>query len=95
MSERNGKKAGDALASVLGGAAGPLDTDAGRALLLALVRLHELGVLTFATDSAAVHSPRPNGQPGAVVGCGEAKPSQTVPAYNMGQSNCIDGADHG
>jgi len=87
----SGRRAGDALASVLGGAAGPLDTDVGRSLLLALIRLHELGALEFDTGLAAVHRARPQAEPSTVVGCGEAKPSETAPAYNMGQSVCIDG----
>lgn len=84
------KRAGDALAALLGGGASPASSDAGRALLLALVRLHELGALDFTTSTEAVHGPRPEGEPGAVVGYGAAQPSETAPAYNMGQSVCID-----
>jgi hypothetical protein len=78
------RRAGDALASALGGAAGPHSTDAGRALLLALIRLHCLGALSFRSHAEAVHGPRPEGEPGAVVGCGPATPGPTAPTYNMG-----------
>lgn len=91
MSGTGSRRAGDALASALGGAAGPLSTDAGRALLLALVRLNSLGALSFDSNAEAVHGPRPEGEPGAVVGCGPATSGPTAPTYNMGQSICIRG----
>jgi len=89
VSVQGDKKAGDALASALGGAGGPHSTDAGRALLLALVRLHELGALAFDTENdpdraAAVHRARPQAEPGPVVGCDPAQAGQTAHAYNMG-----------
>ena len=78
------RKAGDALASVLGEAAGPHGTDAGRALLLALIRLHSLGALSVRSHAEAVHRARPQAEPSTVVGCGPATPGQTAHAYNMG-----------
>jgi len=76
---------------VLGGAAGPLGTDVGRSLLLALIRLHELGALSFDDGLAAVHRARPQAEPSTVVGCGEARPSETAHAYNMGSLSASPG----
>lgn len=91
MAKREHRKAADALGALLGEGASPAVSAAGRSLLLALVRLHELGALDFDTDAAAVHGRRPEGEPGTVDGCCSAQPSQTAPSYNMGQSICIDG----
>jgi hypothetical protein len=84
--------AGSALARALEVRAGaPVAPEQGRALLLALVQLNELGALAFAPQLSTV--PGPQGQPGAVVRCGQAQPAETAPAYDMGQSNCIVGRE--
>lgn len=79
------KQAGDALAAALGAGFSPAGAAAGRTLLLALVNLHRLGALEFSNDPEAVHqTPSPQGSSEAVVGFGEAEPSETAHAYNMG-----------
>lgn len=83
------KRAGAALGAVLGGSDSAAGDAVGRSLLLALVRLHELGALSFdARTPEAVHRTRPKGEPGPVVRCGSAKPS-FVPSSNRGHSVCI------
>jgi hypothetical protein len=77
--------AGSALARALEARLGaPVAPEQGRALLLALIRLNELGALAFSPHLSTV--PGPEGQPGAVVRCDQAQPDRTAPAYNMGQS---------
>ena len=68
------------------------DRDArGRSLLLALIRLHELGALTFdARTPGAVHRARPLDESRPVVRCGPAKPGD-IPSSNRGCSVCIPG----
>jgi hypothetical protein len=82
---RQAEQAGEALARALEERAGaPVGTEQGRSLLLALVRLNELGALAFDVRPQLSTVPGPEGQPGAVVRCGEAQPLETAPAYNMG-----------
>lgn len=79
---KEGNRAGDALASALGGTAGPRSADAGRFALLTLVRLHELGALTFSDGSELSTVPGPI-QPGAVVTSDPAQAGQTGHPCNM------------
>lgn len=74
-----------ALAAALGGATGPLSADAGRAALLALIRLHELGALRFNSDAELAHRCRPLDEPAAVGGCDPVpvEGPETGHAYNM------------
>jgi hypothetical protein len=77
--------AGSALARALEARLGaPVAPEQGRTLLLSLIRLHELGALSFAPQLSTV--PGPEDEPGAVVRCDQAQPDRTAPAYNMGQS---------
>lgn len=90
MSVDRSRQPGDALAAALGMAEGQPGVADGRSLLLALIRLHELGALIFDDGLAAVHRARPSGEPGPVVRCDEAKPRETAPAYNMGSLSASD-----
>lgn len=91
-------QAGEALARALRARAGaPVTPEQGRELLLALVRLHELGALDFSPAAASPGDPAPGSLPrtaarSAAVGSGTRadRPGDlTAPAYNMGQSICI------
>lgn len=73
----------------------PVAPEQGRALLLSLVRLHELGALAFGPDPDGARGPRDvPSLPGfaarsAAEGFGSrdgSGPDGTAPAYNMGQS---------
>lgn len=68
-----------------------LEAHEGRALAESLIGLICSGAIV-AADEAAVHSgagrPSPSGQLGQAP-CGQAH-SKTAPAYNMGQSICIE-----
>ena len=88
MGPQSKKQAGDALEAVLRSRDSGAEPGSGRSLFLALLSLHAAGVLVF-ESGAAVHGPRPDTEPGA-VGRGVAVGLETAPAYNMGQSNCID-----
>jgi hypothetical protein len=114
VAERSAKQAGSALGAVLGRRASANQDAAGRSLLLALVRLHALGALSFSA-SGAVHGDGVVAEPstgGVLLGQGTARGAalpdggrvaldgggtvgraalETAPAYNMGQSVCIDG----
>lgn len=57
MSEVRAEKAGAALASALGGDGSPASAEAGRALLLGLIRLHDLGALTFTSELSTGEGP--------------------------------------
>jgi hypothetical protein len=80
------RRAGDALEAVLRSRDSGAEPGSGRSLLLALLALHDAGVLRFESDDA-VHGPQPLAEPGAVGRSGAASLEETAPAYNMGQSN--------
>lgn len=78
MSEVRTEKAGAALAAALGGDESPAGADAGRALLLGLIRLHELGALAFNAELSTAPGPT---KPGPVVR--SAPGLATGDAYNI------------
>ncbi|MDO9109001.1 MAG: hypothetical protein Q7U89_08465 [Coriobacteriia bacterium] len=88
MGSRQDKQAGDALEAVLRARGSGAEAGSGRVLLLALLRLHAAGGLTFGSADA-VHGLWPQAEPGAVIRSGAVSPATTAPAYNMGQSICI------
>lgn len=91
MSAGGDRKAGAALGAVLGERDSAAGDARGRSLLLALIRLHELGALRFdARTPEAVHRARPLDESGPVVRCGPAKPGD-IPSSNRGCSICIPG----
>ena len=91
MSAGVDRTAGAALGALLGGRDSAARDARGRSLLLALIRLHELGALSFdARTSEAVHRARPLDEPGPVVRSGPAKPGD-IPSSNRGCSVCILG----
>ena len=92
------KQAGAALEAVLGACpGGGVEPGSGRALLLSLIRLHQLGALHFipAPPSPSAPEAAPGSSPqttaSAVVQrrdreAAEGEKGQTAPAYNMGLS---------
>ena len=60
-----------------------------RTLSVALIDLITSGLLVAESEVEAVHGSRARSSAGAVVGF-DGQP-ETVPAYNMGQSNYADG----
>lgn len=80
MSGVRTEKAGAALATALGGDESPADAEAGRSLLLGLIRLHELGALAFQGDANLSTAPGPT-KPGPVVR--SARSFETGDAYNI------------
>ena len=78
MSGSRTEEAGAALAAALGGDGSPAGAEAGRSLLMCLIRLHELGALEFDAEPSTAPGPT---KPGPVVG--SASLALTGDAYNI------------